>query len=57
MRSKHVEAQTLTAASLDLYPDCPPELTPVNITDETVTVVTGRLLGGAGPGGTDSFSL
>ena len=57
LRSKRPEARTPTAASLDLYPDCPPELTPVNITDETVTVVTGRLLGGSGPGGTDSFSL
>ena len=57
LRSKHVEAQTLTAASLDLYPDRPPELTPVDITDDTVTEFVGRLSRGAGPGETDSVSL
>ena len=34
-----------------------PEITPVNIIKDTVTAVVGRLLGGAGPGGTDSVSL
>ena len=29
----------------------------MDITDDTVTVVAGRLLGGSGPGGTDSVLL
>ena len=29
----------------------------VDVTDDTVTVVARRILGGAGPGGTDSVSL
>ena len=55
--TKHPEARTPTAASLDSYTGRPPEITPVDITDDTVTAVAGRLLGGAGPGGTDSVSL
>ena len=54
LRTKH---RTPTAASLDSYLGRPPELTPVDITKETVTAVAERLLGGAGPGGTDSVSL
>ena len=57
LRAKHPEAQTPTAASLDSYPDRPPELTPVDITNDTVTAVAGRLSGGSGPGGTDLVSL
>ena len=57
LRSKHPEAWTLTAASLDSYPDRPPELTPVDITDDMVTAVAERLSGGAGPVGTDSVLL
>ena len=57
LRSKHPEAQTPTVASLDLYPDRPSKLTPVDITDYTVTVVAGRLSVGAGLGRTDSVSL
>ena len=57
LHTKHPEARTPTAASLTTYTGCPPELTPVDITDDTVTAVAGQLLGGAGPGGTDSVSL
>ena len=57
LRAKHPEAQTPTAACLTSYTGCPPELTPVDITDDTVTAVAGRLLGGARPGGTDSVLL
>ena len=58
LRTKQPEAWALTAASLDSYPGCPPELTPVEITVDTVTEVAGRLSGGVGPGGgTDSVSL
>ena len=39
---------------MDSYTGRPPELTLVDITDDTVTAVTGRLLGGAGPRRTDS---
>ena len=57
LRAKHLEARKLTTASLDSYPDRPLELTPVDITNDTVTEVAGRLLGGAGPGRTYSVSL
>ena len=57
LRTKHPEARTPTAARLDHYKGRPPELTPVDITKETVTAVSGRLSGGAGPGGTESVSL
>ena len=57
LRAKHPEARTPTAVSLESYPDRPPELTPVDITNDTVTAVVGRLSGGAGPGGNDSVSL
>ena len=57
LRAKHLEARTPTAACLTSYTGCPPELTPVDITDDTVTAFAGRLSGGAGPGGTDSVLL
>ena len=47
-RAKHPEVRTLTVVCLTSYTGCPPELTPVDITDNTVTAVAGRLLGGAG---------
>ena len=46
LRTKHPEARPPTAASLDLYPYRPPELVPVDITNNMVTEVTevtGRL--------------
>ena len=55
--TKHPEARPPTAASLDSYPDHPPEIFPVDIIDNTVTLVAVRLSGGAGPDGTDSVSL
>ena len=57
LRAKHPEARTPTAASLDSYPDRLPELTPVYITDDTVTEVAGKLSGGARPGETDLVLL
>ena len=57
LHTKHPEAQTPTAESLESYPGRLPELTPVDITEDTVTEVAERLLGGAGPRGTDSMSL
>ena len=55
--TNYPEARPPTAASLDSYLDRPPDLVLVDITDDTVTAVMRRLLGGAGPGGTDSVSL
>ena len=57
LRTKQPEARKPTAASLDSYLGHPPELTPVDITKDTVTAVSGRLSEGAGPGGTDSVYL
>ena len=51
LRTKHPEAWTPTAASLDHYKGCPPELTPVDITEDMVMAISGRLSGGARPGG------
>ena len=42
---------------MDVYPNNPPEMVPVDITYDAVSAVAGRLLGGAGPGGDDSVSL
>ena len=55
--NKYPEARPPPATSMDSYPDRPPEIVPVNITDDTATAVAGQLLGGASPGGTDSFRL
>ena len=49
--TKHSEAYPPTAASLDTYPDRPPEFVPVDITDDTVTEMAGRIYVGSGPGG------
>ena len=57
LRTKNPEACPPTAASMDSYPDRPTELIPVDIINNMVTEVAGRLSGGAGPGGTDSVSL
>ena len=57
LHAKHLEAWTPTAASLTTYTGCPLGLTPVEITNYTVTAVAGRLLGCSGPGGTDSVLL
>ena len=57
LRAKQPEAQTPTAASMDSYPDRTPEITPVDITKDTVTTVAGRLSVGAGPGGIDLVYL
>ena len=42
---------------LNSYPDRPPELTRVDITNDMVTAVAGRLSGRAGPGGSYRVSL
>ena len=57
LRTKHPEARTPTASILELYPGRSPELVTVDITDDTVTMVAGRLSGGDGPGRKESFSL
>ena len=57
LRTKHPEARPPTAASLDSYPDLPPELALVDITDDTVTAVAGRISGEAEPGGKDSLRI
>ena len=57
LRTKHPETHPPSATNLDTYSDLPQELVPVDIIDDTVTEVSGRLYGGAGLGGTDSVSL
>ena len=57
LRTKHRDVRPMTAASLDTYQDCPPEIISVDITNDKVAEVEGRLYGGAGPGGTESVSL
>ena len=57
LRTKHPEALPKKLVSLYTYPDRPPEIISVDITNNTVKVVVGRLSVGAGPGGTDSVSI
>ena len=40
-----------------MYPEHPPELVPVDITNDTVTAVAGQLSGGAWPRGKEPVSL
>ena len=57
LRTKHPDARPPSAACLDSYLNIPTEMVPVDITDNVVAAVVGRLSGGAGPGVTDSVSL
>ena len=57
LRTKHPDACPPSAESLYAYPKNPLEMVPVNITDDVVTAVAGRISKGAGPEGTDSVSL
>ena len=51
LRTKHLDARPPSAASLDTFLDRPPELVSVDITNDTVTEVAGRLSLGAGTRG------
>ena len=55
--TKNTDARPPSAACLDAYPNNPPEMFPINITDDVVVAVEGRLSRGVGPGGTGSVSL
>ena len=57
LRTKHTDAFPPSAACLDTYADNPPEVVPVDIIDDVVSAVAGRLLGGAGTGGADLVCL
>ena len=57
VRTKHPEDRPPAMASLDSYPDRLAEIVPVDITNDMVMEVAGRLSRGAGPGGTDSVNL
>ena len=57
LRTKHPDAHPPSAASLNTYTDKLTEMVHVDITDDVVLAVAGRLLGRAGPGGTDLVSL
>ena len=49
--TKHPDARPPYVANLDTYLDQPTDLVPVEITEDMVTEVSGRLSRGAGPGG------
>ena len=51
LHAKHPDARPSSAASLDAYPGPPSEMVPVDITDDVVSAVAGRLSGGAGARG------
>ena len=51
--TKHPDARPPSAACMDAYPNNLLEMVPVDIADDVVAAVAGRLSGGAGPGGTD----
>ena len=57
LHAKQPDARPPSAACLDAYLGPPPDMVPVDITDDVVSSVAGRLSGEAGPGGTDSISL
>ena len=57
LRTKHLDARPLTVPSLNTYPDRPPDIVPLDITNNTVREVAGRLSGGSEPGETDSVIL
>ena len=51
LHAKHPDARPPSAACLDAYPGPPPEMVPVDITDDVVSAVAVRLSGRAGQGG------
>ena len=57
LHAKHPDARSPSDACLDAYPGTPPEMVPVNITDNVVLAVAGCLSGGARPWGTDLIIL
>ena len=57
LHTKHPETCPPTAANVDFYLDCPPELVSVDITGDTMAAVAGKLSGGAGTCGTASVIL
>ena len=57
LHTKNPDARPPSAACLDAYLGKPPEMVLVDITDDVVSAVAGRLSGGAGTGGTDLISL
>ena len=57
LHTKYLETCPPTATSMDSYPELSPEIVPVDINNNTVTAVAGRLSGGSEPGVTGSFSL
>ena len=56
LKSKHPDARVLDASVLEDYKTLP-NLVELDITEETVEQVARRLLGSAGPGGTDSAAV
>ena len=57
LHTKYLETCPPTATSMDSYPELSPEIVPVDINNNTVTAVAGRLSGGAGSGEMYSLSL
>ena len=51
LRTKHQDTCPLSSPILDSYTGQPLELVPVEIAEDTVTEIAGRLSGGAVPGG------
>ena len=50
LQAKHPDARPPSAACLDAYPGPPPEMVLVDITDDVVSAVAGRLFGERGQG-------
>ena len=50
LHTKHLDAHNPSVASLDTYMDRLPEFVPVDITNNTVTEVAGRIFEGVGTG-------
>ena len=57
LRTKRLDARLLSMDKLDNYNGRPPELISLDITEDRVMEIAGRLSKGAGLGGMESVSL
>ena len=57
LHTRHPDTRRPSSASIESYTDRPPELVPMDITENTATEIAGSLSRGSGTGGTKSVRL